>query len=133
MTLDMTFGAFGLVVLIAWSKLGPLDRLFLNPISRWIGRLSYSFYLWHWLVLTMAMRALLILTPGAVIIGPLNQPIFFALAGSSIAVTLGIAALSYRWVERPFMILGRSVADRISAGRRSAARLPLAAEAATAP
>lgn len=133
MTLDMTFAAFGLVVLIAWAKLGRLDGLFLNPVSRWIGRLSYSFYLWHWLLLAMAMRALLILVPGAVVVGPLNQLLFFALAGSSILLTLGIAALSYRWVERPFMILGRSVADRIAAGRRPARELPLAAEAATAP
>jgi peptidoglycan/LPS O-acetylase OafA/YrhL len=133
MTLDMTFAAFGLVVLIAWAKLGRLDGLFLNPVSRWIGRLSYSFYLWHWLLLAMAMRALLILAPGAVVVGPLNQLIFFALAGSTILATLGIAALSYRWVERPFMILGRSVADRVAAGRRSSRELPLAAEAATAP
>jgi peptidoglycan/LPS O-acetylase OafA/YrhL len=107
--------------------------VFLNPVSRLIGRLSYSFYLWHWLVLASAMRILLILLPGDAILGPLNKLLFFTIAGSTILVALAIAAFSYRWVERPFMILGRGLVEGSRRGRSRPGEMPLAAEAATAP
>lgn len=113
LVLDISLGAFGMVVLIAWANLGYLDWLFLNRASRSVGRLSYSFYLWHWLVLVATVRALLVLTPGPVLVGPLNIPLFLTVAGFTIITALGIAALSYRWIERPFIAVGRTLAMRV--------------------
>jgi hypothetical protein len=52
-----------------------------------IGRLSYSWYLWHWPVIVI----------GSVLTGQPSLVIRVALAFAS----LGLAALSYRWVESP--------------------------------
>jgi hypothetical protein len=57
---------------------------------RWLGLRSYSFYLWHWPVLELTR-------PGIDV--PLHGPILFAL---QLGLTLGLADLSYRYVEQPF-------------------------------
>jgi len=79
-----------LAVIIAGT--GPAPR---NPISRVlsvgpmvsIGLLSYSWYLWHWPLLTLVRDATLERN--------VVRDSFIALAA------LGIAALTYRWVEQP--------------------------------
>lgn len=67
------------------------------PIGRWIGRQpmrylgqrSYGIYLWHWPIFMVTRPYLDI---------PLDGPALFALR---IGLTLGIAELSYRFVEMP--------------------------------
>jgi SGNH domain (fused to AT3 domains) len=64
----------------------PTRLLSLRPIV-WIGLISYSAYLWHWPLLAFFRS-------GQLGVGPL--------AGSTIfALTLSLASLSYRYVERP--------------------------------
>ena len=55
---------------------------------RWIGRISYSLYLWHWPLVVLPAEALQVNLPLAVKIG-------LALA------TFPIAAASQRWIEDP--------------------------------
>jgi hypothetical protein len=55
----------------------------------YIGLLSYSFYLWHWPVLSLAHYYLA---------GPPPLAVSLAL----VALAFALAALSYRFVERPF-------------------------------
>lgn len=57
-----------------------------NPVSTYIGKISYSLYLWHWPFLTFALLA-----PTSFISNP-----FLA-----IAAAFGAAALSYSFVEQP--------------------------------
>jgi peptidoglycan/LPS O-acetylase OafA/YrhL len=57
---------------------------------RWLGVRSYSFYLWHWPVLELTR-------PGIDV--SLHGPVLFAL---QLAATIGLADLSYRYVEQPF-------------------------------
>jgi peptidoglycan/LPS O-acetylase OafA/YrhL len=72
------------------------------PVARFYGRISYSFYLWHDLVLIVLARTLAhfvpksILAPGALAFGGV-------VLLASLAIATGIAALCFRWVERPFV------------------------------
>ena len=65
---------------------GPTPLLSLGPV-RYIGRISYSLYLWHWPVLVLP----------AVAFGNLSAPVRVALVGVSVA----LAAVSQRFVEEP--------------------------------
>jgi peptidoglycan/LPS O-acetylase OafA/YrhL len=71
----------------------PDKKLFLNylsyPVTRWLGRISYAAYLWHWPLLAFA-RAL---TPG--------HEISATLAGALLAVTLVLASACTHWFEKP--------------------------------
>ena len=62
--------------------------LSLRPLA-FTGRISYSWYLWHWPLLSLAR---------VVCGGNLPLPIGVA----AIAAAYGIAVLSYSWIEQPF-------------------------------
>ena len=69
---------------------GALSRLVLeNAPMRFIGKISYSWYLWHWPLLALAR----ICSDGPVSV---NQGL------SIIAMASGVAWLSWRYVEQPF-------------------------------
>ncbi len=80
----------GTVLVIVGGTRGTLlGRILLgNPISRYIGRVSYSLYLWHW--------PILILIP--IQLGTDDLTLRLALAG----VAFVLAILSTEIVERPF-------------------------------
>lgn len=73
---------------------------------RFIGRISYSIYLVHFLVLIiLTPRALQLLSAPRSLLG---YAWWFGLAFTVLA-TAGLAALSHRWVELPSISLGRSL------------------------
>lgn len=78
-----------LAAMFAWLVLRPSwgSRLLSHPVMVYIGRISYSLYLYHWLVLVCVERFL----PDA----PLPARMAVVCAGS-----FGAAHLSYRHVER---------------------------------
>ena len=81
----------------AWHpSILPIRLLSLAP-NRWAGRISYSWYLWHWPLLVFA----------GVAWGPLSTPEKLAVVTASVVPTL----IAYRYVEEPFRRsakLGRS-------------------------
>ena len=82
--------AMGTVLLLGGiSGVAPWGRraLALPPVV-WLGRLSYSLYLWHWPVIVFARRA------GAEISAP-------SVAVLLLLVSLGLAYASFRLVEEP--------------------------------
>jgi peptidoglycan/LPS O-acetylase OafA/YrhL len=72
----------------------PLDRVpgpgivLALPPMRYVGRISYSLYLWHWPILIL---------PAAFVGSELDLPVRLLLAAASV----GVAALSQRFVEDP--------------------------------
>ena len=80
-------------VLLAGSALGQgrPSRLLANPLMVWIGKRSYSIYLWHWPVIVFAR--VLFPTPSSMLT--------FAMPVGATLITLVGAAASYRWVESP--------------------------------
>lgn len=78
-----------LLLLGGLSGVAPWGRraLALPPLV-WLGRLSYSLYLWHWPVIALARRA------GAEIAAPQYTVLLML-------VSLGLAYASFRFVEEP--------------------------------
>eukprot|EP01035_Chromulina_nebulosa_P038900 gene38901-52539_t len=76
----------GAVLVIAAGEGGIAGRLLATRPMVWIGLLSYSLYLWHWPLLTFQRFVL----PGA-------WP-----AAITVLASILLAALSLRYVERPF-------------------------------
>lgn len=75
------------IVLRADSPAGAVQRLLQTPLMTYVGRLSYSLYLWHWPVAVflrwttgMELLAVQLLYPWLVV---------------------GLAAASYHWIETP--------------------------------
>ena len=70
----------------AGGTAGPGPLLALPPV-RYLGRISYSLYLWHWPILVLPEAAF----------GSQPGPVRVGLAGLAVVV----AAASHRWVEEP--------------------------------
>ncbi|AXE83724.1 acyltransferase family protein [Streptomyces sp. Go-475] len=81
--------AAGAVVLAAAQSGSVFARFMSTPWLRWIGRRSYGIYLWHLPLIALAV-------PDGP--GPGQAPLRGLLAA---AVSVAVAAASYRWVEKP--------------------------------
>ena len=121
----------GAVILISAIVASPGSFGFLNarPL-RFLGRVSFSFYLLHLPVLFLLTAATMALPA----LRPHNLYGTVALAITSIAATAVAAALSYRFVEVPGIALGRRIAERMARGlpfvsERSAMKTEAAAHA----
>lgn len=85
---------FGLSQDAPWS---PLHRLFASPPFRYSGRISYGLYLYHWPIY-------LLLTPsraGAVF--GVDHITGWPLLGIHLTLTVIVSALSFHFVEQPFV------------------------------
>ena len=83
----------GAALILQAGRFGPtlVGRALSLALPVWIGKLSYSLYLWHWPVVVVFVY------------WTMNMPDL--LQGSLLfAVSLALAALSVRFVERPFRL-----------------------------
>ncbi|MDB5678126.1 acyltransferase family protein [Sphingomonas bacterium] len=81
--------AVGAMLLIGSGPGAPVNRaLGLSPFV-WVGRISYSLYLWHWPIFAFLQRWWI----------DDKLPVAWSLAG--IAVSIAMAWITYRWVEQP--------------------------------
>jgi hypothetical protein len=104
-------GSFTIISLIVASEGREPFRSLERPLIRCIGRLSYSFYLWHFFIMTIAVRAVYARLSAAAM-HQFEIPIIVATAVATIAIALGVAQLSYRWIEMPSVALGRRLAGQ---------------------
>jgi peptidoglycan/LPS O-acetylase OafA/YrhL len=65
------------------------DWLLDQPVLSYIGKTSYSLYLWHWPIISIAATWQM-------------EPLTFGQAWSALALTFVCASLSYRYIEVPF-------------------------------
>ena len=95
-------------------------RIFVNRLTAYLGKISYSIYLNHptivWL-LAPAYRKLYQATP-YVSFG------FLASLALTFVVVLALSTLTYRFIEAPGIALGRRLADRVSTRRAIGPSLP---------
>jgi peptidoglycan/LPS O-acetylase OafA/YrhL len=76
---------------------GVLRRMFALEALRRLGRVSYSFYLFHGLVIIIVCDHV------APLLRPLPESVTFVLLlGCSFACSVAVASLSYRLLEQPY-------------------------------
>ena len=83
----------GAALLIGWGDRGVTGLLLASAPMVWIGKLSYSLYLWHWPVIVFWKLQT----------GPEITPLE---ASALFVVALGLSWVSTRWVEAPFRANG---------------------------
>ena len=107
-TIHPILAAGGLVLLVC----DPTARGLSNWVTRiagtpplvYLGEISYSIYLWHFPLIILAVRLGWITS---------HSPLAALLAVALIAAaSIGLASLTFRWVERPAMQLGRARSRR---------------------
>lgn len=97
-------------LLVAWvhsADRGFALRLLLAPVSNYLGRISFSLYLWNVPILELI---LFLLHPALAIAYPLEVGLVTGIA--AVAITVPIAHLSERWLERPCIRAGRWLTER---------------------
>lgn len=86
-------GALYAALCLGAAGSGTLARaVFANRIMLWLGTISYSLYLWHYPILHWQRHWAWLHAAGPWVAGTLTAAIIFA-----------VSALSYRWLERPFL------------------------------
>lgn len=105
------FGSF----IVVWAALisAPFQRLLCLPWMQWLGRVSYSLYLIHMLVLYLLVPRLLELGNSSGLTGPAAW--LFGL-GAAIVLSLALAEIFYRAIEHPCTHLARRIAKRRAGG-----------------
>jgi hypothetical protein len=79
----------GLLLATIAHPAGTLGRVLAHPLPRWLGERSYGIYLWHWPVLVFTRPGVDVHLPRGVLIP------------AQAAATVALAAVSYRFIERP--------------------------------
>ena len=79
-----------------------------NPVSRWLGDISYSVYLYHLPVIVLAVNRLGVDSDG-------RFSSFLALGAITLPSTLLLGWLSLRFIERPARLRARRYAKRLRA------------------
>lgn len=91
-----------LLIIAGGSSSGAESRTFVSKLLKsrplqWVGRRSYSWYLWHW--------------PVIVLVGTASQNDSTWLKIAAAICSLGLAAITYKYVENRFRRTGRLVAS----------------------
>jgi len=74
------------------------DSWIVNPVLKYLGRISYGLYVFHATMIVLTLRLLR---------GLQRHPVPYSLIVAVVALTLtiGVAAASYQWFEKPFLKL----------------------------
>jgi len=94
--------AFGLLLFIVGTSVVRIR----SPLTDWLGRISYSIYLFHPVVF-MTLYWCLLRVPADSVLRAQHLGVYILVVA---LFTIALATLVYRWVERPGMELGRRCA-----------------------
>ncbi len=79
---------------------------------RFLGKISYSFYLWHDLILIVLARSMIHFLPANLLttLPLLLGTVLLMLSGTT---AIGVAAVCHRWIETPFINWGRQITRQL--------------------
>jgi len=105
---------FALIVAIAAEPVGIISKIINSSPLRWLGRVSYSIYMTHYMVLMFLSRCV------ARIQGHFNlndrNAIGVAFVFLAIVLVLFISKLTYQWIEKPFQKEFRGLSEKYFRG-----------------
>ncbi|CAN5658321.1 acyltransferase [soil metagenome] len=84
-----------------------VDPIFTNPVTLWLGKISYSIYLSHPLIMACTKWLCLWLFPGTSHV----VHAVLVIAGTLVG-TLALSAILHRYVEVPFIEMGKRIKSR---------------------
>lgn len=91
-------------------------RLIVNPMTRFVGQISFSGYIWHfWVLHIIAGPVLRLLESHRLHLKP--DLVYWGLLAATIVATLPIATISYYVIELPGQELGRKVIKYMQWGK----------------
>jgi peptidoglycan/LPS O-acetylase OafA/YrhL len=82
-----------------------------NRVTRYLGKVSYSAYFWHFPVLGLLHRSGFF-SFGPAVPGWLR---FLAILSAAVALTVVVSSITYLLVEAPMIRVGRQLAMRVAA------------------
>ncbi len=95
---------FGLILLsLCIDAGGRLSRFLANPVFVWLGRISYGLYVYHFLAIYGMRKVLGKLEEAGILFGTW-ETWFMHFLGSLVSVIV-VSAVSYRYLEKPFLKL----------------------------
>lgn len=130
-TIPIVFEAFSAGMIVCRLVYGDMSSSFgfLDWKGvRFLGRISYSFYLFHLVVLYALVRSVVAAFPGMLSGLPgLVWNIGFTIV--SVVVAMGLAWITYNWVEKPFIKVSKALSLHFCEPQLFVPRLPHAAGA----
>ena len=98
---------FGLLTFCLGKGAG---KVLVNSVICQIGKVSFSAYLWHSVVLSLLFRAPRWTKPLGLYDATNGIPFYICLFIGVTAITVALSAFTYRFVERPMIAIGNRVA-----------------------
>jgi peptidoglycan/LPS O-acetylase OafA/YrhL len=96
------FYGFGFLILTLSLYFHP-NKLFVNPVTRWIGKISYSLYLVHFIV----EKYIYVLFPVALPFGKTAQFVIYFLV--TLLISSIVSSVTYHLIEVQGMKLGKNL------------------------
>lgn len=99
-----------LIIAIAAEPVGVVSKVVNSPPLRWLGRVSYSIYMTHYMLLMFFSRCVEQVQKH---FSPNDRnAIGLAFVFLAIALVLSISQLTYQWIEKPFQNEFRALAKK---------------------
>jgi peptidoglycan/LPS O-acetylase OafA/YrhL len=106
---QVVFG-LGFLLLVLSQAVRPLPLL-VNPVVCFLGRISFSFYLLHFVVMDAEVRGFHAFIPGIYARPALA---YVGLAAATLVITVPLAWLTYTIIEQPFIRMGAAIVRRLN-------------------
>ena len=106
-----SLGAAVLIFACSAPRCRVLEIIFGNQMLRGLGRISYSLYAVHLIVLKAIFPLIALGLGGVLFEAPLLGPTLALL--TVVPISIALAAIAYRYIERPGIALGRWASTRI--------------------